>query len=290
MSLIDSVLDVPLHLEGDAGAFSVSTSNRQLADGLLEVDIVLQAEQATKLPDLSLTWEWPSSDIHSHWRPLLTVGKALLDPRAANVHSRANGFPPVSCLLSQDGRNRLTVACDEVVHEIDIAQGPSEPAGMMLGKVRLVAGARPATTEARWTIRFDRRDVRFEQSLREVSQWWETLPGCKPAPVPDGATLPVYSTWCAFWQEPDTEPVLAEARLARDLGCGTLILDDGWQTMQANQAYAFCGEWKNERMGDMSAFVGAVHDLGMKCLLWYPIALVGYRIESLGALRSNGDS
>jgi alpha-galactosidase len=86
----------------------------------------------------------------------------------------------------------------------------------------------------------------------------------------------VYSTWCAFWQEPDTEPVLAEARLARDLGCGTLILDDGWQTMQANQAYAFCGEWKNERMGDMSAFVGAVHDLGMKCLLWYPIALVGY--------------
>lgn len=170
MKVIESVLSVPLYLDGDAGAFSVSSSSRRLEEGLYEVEIVLQAPAPATLPDLSLKWEWPSADIHSHWRPLLTVGKALLWPDAAKVHSAAHGFPPVSCLLSQDGRNRLTVACDEVVHGLDIAQGPSEPAGMMSGRVRLVSGARPATTEARWTIRFDRRDVPFEQSLREVSQ------------------------------------------------------------------------------------------------------------------------
>jgi alpha-galactosidase len=125
----------------------------------------------------------------------------------------------------------------------------------------------------------DARDVPFEQSLRDVSQWWEGLPGCAPVPVPDATTLPVYSTWCAFFQEPGPVPVLDKNHLARELRCGTVILGNGWQTMHANLAYAYCGDWEDERIGDMAAFVRSVHDLGMRCMLWYPIAMIGHEAK-----------
>ena len=59
-----------------------------------------------------------------------------------------------------------------------------------------------------------------------------------------------------------------------------MIVDDGWQTLDSKRGYAFTGDWKPERIPEMKRFVDAVHERGMKILLWYAMSLVGERSES----------
>ncbi|MFD7629549.1 hypothetical protein ACFV7Q_26565 [Streptomyces sp. NPDC059851] len=64
-------------------------------------------------------------------------------------------------------------------------------------------------------------------ALRPLRAWYaRDLP---PMPVPEGARTPVHFTWYAFNQDVTAAEVEARAALAAPLGCGTLVLDDGWQ-------------------------------------------------------------
>ena len=56
-----------------------------------------------------------------------------------------------------------------------------------------------------------------------------------------------------------------------------VIVDDGWQTDNSERGYAYCGDWKPapKRIGNMKAFVDAVHSTGMKFILWYSVPFVG---------------
>ncbi len=114
-------------------------------------------------------------------------------------------------------------------------------------------------------------------ALRDVGQWWESLPGFEPAQVPDTARLPVYSTWYSFHQQLDPAAIEEQCRLAKQLGCEAVIVDDGWQTTSNERGYAYTGDWEAapEKIPDMRAHVERVHDLGMKYILWYSVPFVG---------------
>jgi alpha-galactosidase len=63
--------------------------------------------------------------------------------------------------------------------------------------------------------------------------------------------------------------------VAKQLGFESIIVDDGWQTLDTNRGYAFTGDWKPERMTDMKAFVEKSQALGVKVMLWYAVPFVG---------------
>jgi len=97
----------------------------------------------------------------------------------------------------------------------------------------------------------------------------------KPAPVPDNARQPMYSTWYSFHQNLDVAEVIKECRLGKEIGLEAVIVDDGWQTMDSKRGYAYTGDWEPDRIGDMSAFVDSIHTVGMKFLLWYSLPFIG---------------
>ncbi|MCY0869550.1 MAG: alpha-galactosidase, partial [Firmicutes bacterium] len=109
------------------------------------------------------------------------------------------------------------------------------------------------------------------------SLWWAQQPGYLPANVPDVALQPMYSTWYSFHQHVSPEAIEAEAKLAKELGCAAVIVDDGWQTADNQRGYAYCGDWlpAPEKMPDMKAHVARVHALGLKYVLWYAVPFVG---------------
>jgi alpha-galactosidase len=96
-----------------------------------------------------------------------------------------------------------------------------------------------------------------------------------PAPVPDSAKWPMYSTWYSFHQNLDADDVVNECKIAKTLGFDAVIVDDGWQTLDSQRGYAFTGDWEPVRIPDMKGFVQRIHDLGMKFLLWYSLPFVG---------------
>ena len=108
-----------------------------------------------------------------------------------------------------------------------------------------------------------------------MADWWAAQPGYAPAPVPELARLPVYSTWYNYHQSVDAAVLLKEVAIAKKLGFDSIIVDDGWQTLDTGRGYAYTGDWEPERMPDMKAFVDGCHALGVKVMLWYAVPFVG---------------
>jgi alpha-galactosidase len=85
----------------------------------------------------------------------------------------------------------------------------------------------------------------------------------------------VYSTWYNYHQSVDSAVLLREVEVAKQLGFESIIVDDGWQTMDTKRGYAYTGDWRPERMPDMKEFVEQCHKIGMKVVLWYAVPFVG---------------
>jgi alpha-galactosidase len=70
-----------------------------------------------------------------------------------------------------------------------------------------------------------------------------------------------------------------QCRLAKELGCDAVIIDDGWQTEDNNRGYAHCGDWEvyEKKFPDMSAHIARLHQIGMKSLLWFSVPFIGFK-------------
>ncbi len=138
----------------------------------------------------------------------------------------------------------------------------------------------PAISEYEVQIRFDRRSILLSQALRGVADWWAGQEGYTPAPVPDAARKPIYSTWYSFHQNITADEVVEQCRLAKEIGFDAVIVNDGWQTLDSRRGYAYTGDWKPVRIGDMKNFVDRIHELDMNFLLWYSLSLMGKNSEN----------
>ncbi|MGL5749671.1 MAG: glycoside hydrolase family 36 protein [Paraclostridium sp.] len=123
----------------------------------------------------------------------------------------------------------------------------------------------------------DENNVPYYRSLYEVQKWWEVECNIGHTDVFKDAKKPMYSLWYSYHQELKDELIEKECIAAKKLGFKTVIVDDGWQTDDTNRGYSFCGDWKIAKLKikDMKAHVKAVHDIGMKYMLWYSIPYIG---------------
>jgi alpha-galactosidase len=106
--------------------------------------------------------------------------------------------------------------------------------------------------------------------------------------------VPVYSTWYSFTQDVDAEVMLAESRLATDLGCAAVFLDDGWQRFGHGRGYQGCGDWLPDELkfADLPATVKQIQGMGAAVGLWIAPLLLGRQSEGvreLGAFAPHWD-
>ena len=108
--------------------------------------------------------------------------------------------------------------------------------------------------------------------------------------MPDTAKSPLYSAWYSFHQQIDVPAIVEECRFFGKLGCKSLIVDDGWQTDNNARGYAYCGDWEPTpaKIPDMKAFVDAVHETGLKFVLWYSVPFVGLQAAPGAAAAERG--
>ncbi len=272
------VLGLRLDLVGDPGPFRHRLSIVSIAAGLAEVELVLEVAAPAPPPAIVLRLTGEAAGIAHTWRPDRS-GSVGINPDWSNdvVAARAASQSPVLCLHGIDGISRLTLAAADATHGSLLGAGVREEDCRLIGRYEPFLAGRAAATRFSVRLRLDVRAVPWHQAVQEVARWWETMPGLVPMPVPGAGREPMYSTWYSFHQACDPQPVLAECRRARELGCTAVIVDDGWQTCDTSRGYHLAGDWQPERMGDMRAFVDGVHALGMRVLLWYAVPLIGFQ-------------
>lgn len=260
--------------------FDVRAFEKVVSPDLKYIHLEMRSGQPAVPKPLHLSWMVPAGGVMFHWDPL-TMDRFNLKftDKAWGRYSksRVNFGAPVQSLFGGDCGNRMTFALSDTLNTVEMGVGILDNLSEYICEVTLFNQPTAPLTEYRLSIRIDTRDLPYYESLNDVQKWWMTMPGREPAAVPQGALEPVYSTWYSMLQTLSSEKILAQCRIARDMGCKTVIVDDGWQTSDEERGYNYCGDWEvfKGKIPDMRELVDRVHELDMKFMLWYSVPFVG---------------
>lgn len=219
-----------------------------------------------------------SENVFAQWSPAAEYIRNLrFDWSKAECKSSAAFGSPVQCLYGADSVNSLTCAIADFKTPVSIKCGVCEENAAIEMNIEFFTCITAKRSTYETIIRLDMRNICICDIIRDISAWWREVSNLPELSVPDIAKYPMYSTWYSYHQNIDTETVVAECKKAYELGMRAVIVDDGWQTDNSERGYAYCGDWNPapKRIGNMKAFVDAVHSTGMKFILWYSVPFVG---------------
>lgn len=269
--------DAPeITIVGISDAYTAQLIVVDAADALYHYQLMLSAEEPVVPTPLTLTWRIPAHGVQGMWNTDALYEKRLrADWEKGSVRSQIAANAPVICLFGHEDNNVQTFACSDAVSPMLMKAVVREEDSSIYCQMTFFAENPPLLTEYAATLRLDLRPVSFSQCLQDVTSWWASMDTLQPLQCTKDACHPVYSTWYSYHQQLSTKALLAECRAATPMGYKTIIIDDGWQTLDSNRGYDFTGDWLPERIPDMAAFVQQVHNQGMKCMLWYSVPFVG---------------
>ena len=220
------------------------------------------------------SWSLPCLDAEAYWTPQSReqpwIPPDWLPPRTTSLTRDA----PVGCLLGPDDRNILCYALAETTRPVQIRAGVSEETGEFRFRVEHdLRGDEPLR------LLLDTAPRHFADSLARVAAWWSRQDRHRSPAVPDAARRPVYSTWYSHHQRVSAAEVARCTRLAAELGCGAVIVDDGWQTDDTSRGYATAGDWEMDPKSfpDPAGHIAEVRAHGTAYLLWYALPFLGRR-------------
>ena len=231
----------------------------------LAVDSVLRVKWS--LPNRDGVGLWTARTDAERWLPV-----SFSEPWKVSALTSS----PIGALYSADDRNRLTFALSETLAVFQLQAGVSGATARFFGVATFDASAWLSSREYSVKLSLDTADVPISQSIETAMDWWAGVlpPGLE---APAAARVAMYSTWYSLGQSFDGESIEREARLAVEVGCGSMIVDDGWQTSDRVGGYASCGDWEPDPVAfpDMAAHVARVQSLGLRYLLWFAPPFMG---------------
>ena len=222
-------------------------------------------------PELEIAWKMPIVDLHYCWHPRCGKERHLQPDWCAAFDSRVSSGAPVICLYNLAGMNRMTAALSDALSESCFRFGVNEETGMLLCRISIALDGHNGFYSV--ILRRDSQECRYETALAETARWWETF--YSPMAVPAIARQPMYSTWYSYHQHTIAQELEEECAQAVRDGFRCVIVDDGWQTLDTQRGYAYCGDWEPLKIPEMKEHVERVHSMGMKYLLWYSVPFVG---------------
>ncbi len=264
-------------VEGDLGSFKLEKEAKMI-DGVQLITFRFSSAKPAELQPVSIRFDFPSVDINGFWNPGISADK--VNYYSSRMTSKASRYAPILSFYNNALQNRMTISLSDALNQSEIISYLKEEDVRFHPRIKLFDEKMPKTISYEITLRIDTRDIPYHQAIDDVASWWVDFSGYKAMQVPDNAKKPMYSTWYSYHQNITADEIVAECKIAKSLGCEAVIVDDGWQTNDASRGYAYTGDWKPERIGDMKAFVDAVHAEDMQFILWYSLPFIGENAEN----------
>lgn len=281
-----SIAGYLIEVEHDNPGLTVQLTPRAgEAPGIEYLDLTLTGSTPARPNPITLKWEYPVINVHQ--RTCALSAPKLCGMGRPRTKSSAAQDAPVWSMFNYAGVNSMTFAVADVINTCELSAQHAEETGCLTCRITLFMDPVPPLTRYQTTIRFDSRPLKYYEILRGVSDWWARMPEYTPAPVPEHARLPMYSSWYCFHLGITPEAIEKQCKLAKALGMDSVIVDDGWQTDDKNRGYAYCGDWEaaKSKFPDFRAHVDRVHALGMKYLLWFSVPFVGVHTKAFAKFK-----
>ncbi|MGG1514493.1 glycoside hydrolase family 36 protein [Paenibacillus oryzisoli] len=262
---------------GELVGVDISLLGEKLEENLHVITLRLNANSSFTPSLLNLEWSQPAWDIQASWNPAMDRNRSFKADWMRGWRSNAAASAPVYALYNSAGRNRLTFAYSDALNTVQYRAAISEETANFYCRIQLFTEAAVPMQAYEAKLLVDTRDLPYYECLQGVQAWWGAMPAYTPAFVPETAKEPMYSTWYSMHQHVTDRKIEEQCRLAKELGMEAVIVDDGWQTADHGRGYAYCGDWETYegKFPDMKRHVDAIHDLGMKFILWYSVPFIG---------------
>ena len=251
---------------------------KTIQKGIKAVTFYFKGMEKNPLPEaVKISWSVPFIDLAGYWTPDSKDTRfiSMKTTLKANIANQA----PVVSFYNDNNLNRYTFALSDAFRRSLLYFSVNEREARLNCSYTISLSAAEQKKEYQVTVFVDERETPWYESVKEVSSWWAGMPAYHPAITPAAAKMPIYSTWYSYHKDFTEQQLLGECRQAKTLGYETIIVDDGWETLEDGGGYAYTGDWEPKRIGDMRAFVDKVHAMGMKFMLWYSVPFVGYKSD-----------
>lgn len=279
MNEVASGTPITLNLDSDSGA-PVSLVNLREDNGLSHYLFTYRSTEETVPESVTVRWRIPAFQVKGVWRNTVDFNKRIqADWELEDQRSRISIDSPLLSLFDYHDNNVLTFACSNAINLITLGAKYREEDDHFYCHLTFFSECKYPIRNFEAQIRIDQRKIPLSKALGEVAQWWEEF-DMTPLPVPDVAMKPLYSTWYQFHQNLDPHTLLAECKMAKQLGYQAIIIDDGWQTKDSNRGYDFTGDWEPDRIPDMAGLVKSIQEAGVKVGLWFSVPFCGVKSKA----------
>lgn len=270
-----SAVDFILNCE-DPGSWQISCTRGGAGD-VEYIFLTLENEVESFFPEITLSVRFPQHDVVCRWQADGFFDKNLPPEWNSRFESELAVGAPVVGYCGQNGENRLICSVSDALRKIVWTGGVCENDFYVNTALKLFTSPEAPATNYSMVLRFDSRKMPFCDALAGNFKWFEDF--YHPADVPEAGLEAWYSTWYSYHKELKASEIEAECRAAKALGMGGVIVDDGWQTDKHDGIYDYTGDWQvaPARIADMKKHVEAVHQCGMKYMLWYSVPFIGYK-------------
>ncbi|MDY3846333.1 MAG: glycoside hydrolase family 36 protein [Eubacteriales bacterium] len=227
---------------------------------------------------ISVEFKYPLAKAFSTWNSKCGFLRSLQPNwKTNNSSSRIASGSPMQQIIGADGENVINISVLDAKTPIEIKTGVIEESNELFCRIDFFTIPISPFDVYETKIRIDTANKRYEESIKEVRDWWRSEGNYCESDVPESAKQPMYSTWYSFHQMLSSEALIKQCRMAKELGMETIIIDDGWQTEDNSRGYAYCGDWElaKSKIPDMRALVDEIHNVGMKVMIWFSVPFVG---------------
>ena len=239
---------------------------------------------------LAIRFTLPILDIHGCWAPD-NFHPSTEIPWTYDFSSAANRYMPFFLWYNMEGLNRAAFALTCVKDDARFFSSMSQ-AGYSL--------------DMSWTISVTKETEPFEFLVNLDDEPFPDVIAayCRRVtpemPVfPKGAWEPVYCTWYAAHAAYTIDFLERNARLAKEYGFGTFILDDGWSYDTVKRLtpetcpewFASTGSWQlsEKKLPGFQEHVKRVQALGLNYLVWFAPILIGMGHPKFKELKERGN-
>ena len=258
----------------------VAIEPKTAEDGIEVYRIRVTLPRKMTPPSIKITWLEDMVGLLHVWHPMASTHHAMHQWfGATQSRSCFHWGAPVLTTIGEGGINSRTVAISDPITPSSIRFWVDDlpQKNQVAYSVVLFDGICDDIETYETDLRIDARPQHFSAAVQEVYPWWCSY-GWNIPQIPSAAEDALYSSWYNFHQAPDGDRLLADLKIAAELGFKTVILDDGWQFPGPSCGdYRLCGEWQMspDKFPDFKAFSDAVHALGMKLLVWFTVPFIG---------------
>ncbi len=270
---------VRIHMADDGGWHAVCET-RSVEDGIDEIRLRLTADEDLPFPVCTVRGSLPKGDVVARWLPF-THAVPLPPDWSGGLSSQLGSSLPMALFYNNKGENALAFAVSEAMRFVRFNAGISEADASLVFSVEIFTEPEAPQKTYTASIRLDARRIFYADAVRDMADWYASMPTYAAAPTPAAARELLYSTWYSYHKDGLYDHVVeAECARAASFGMTSVIVDDGWQADSFETGgYETCGDWEPSplRFPDMRAHVSNIHALGMRYILWYAVPFAGVR-------------